>query len=102
MRCPRCIEVIANRLKNDYSQCPDMWQKIQLIVIKIISLGYNDEGGASPSSIYRYADAECSWFRCAIPAIIPYCLSLCEMALRAAFWRTAPYPEFINGYPYVA
>ncbi|MGG2142208.1 hypothetical protein [Symbiopectobacterium sp. RP] len=32
---------IANRLKNDYSQCPDMWQKIQLIVIKIMSLGYN-------------------------------------------------------------
>ncbi|MGG2141060.1 hypothetical protein [Symbiopectobacterium sp. RP] len=31
---------IANRLKNDYSQCPDMWQKIQLIVIKIMSLGY--------------------------------------------------------------
>ncbi|MGG2140555.1 hypothetical protein [Symbiopectobacterium sp. RP] len=31
---------IANRLKNDYSQCPDMWQKIQLIVIKIKSLGY--------------------------------------------------------------
>ncbi|MGG2142195.1 hypothetical protein [Symbiopectobacterium sp. RP] len=38
---------IANRLKNDYSQCPDMWQKIQLIVIKIMSLGYNspDIGG---------------------------------------------------------
>ncbi|MGG2141075.1 hypothetical protein [Symbiopectobacterium sp. RP] len=31
---------IANRLKNDYTQCPDMWQKIQLIVIKIMSLGY--------------------------------------------------------------
>ncbi|MGG2140238.1 hypothetical protein [Symbiopectobacterium sp. RP] len=31
---------IANRLKNDYSQCPDMWQKIQLIIIKIMSLGY--------------------------------------------------------------
>ncbi|MGG2142047.1 hypothetical protein [Symbiopectobacterium sp. RP] len=31
---------IANRLKNDYSQCPDMWQKIQLIVIKIMSLCY--------------------------------------------------------------
>ncbi|MGG2140036.1 hypothetical protein [Symbiopectobacterium sp. RP] len=31
---------IANRLKNDYGQCPDMWQKIQLIVIKIMSLGY--------------------------------------------------------------
>ncbi|MGG2143697.1 hypothetical protein [Symbiopectobacterium sp. RP] len=34
------IPYIANRLKNDYSQCPDMWQKIQLIVIKIMSLGY--------------------------------------------------------------
>ncbi|MGG2141014.1 hypothetical protein [Symbiopectobacterium sp. RP] len=33
--------IIVNRLKNDYSQCPDMWQKIQLIVIKIMSLGYN-------------------------------------------------------------
>ncbi|MGG2142122.1 hypothetical protein [Symbiopectobacterium sp. RP] len=32
---------IANRLKNDYSQCPDMWKKIQLIIIKIMSLGYN-------------------------------------------------------------
>ncbi|MGG2140509.1 hypothetical protein [Symbiopectobacterium sp. RP] len=31
---------IANRLKNDYSQCPDMWKKIQLIVIKIMSFGY--------------------------------------------------------------
>ncbi|MGG2140470.1 hypothetical protein [Symbiopectobacterium sp. RP] len=31
---------MANRLKNDYSQSPDMWQKIQLIVIKIMSLGY--------------------------------------------------------------
>ncbi|MCW2477906.1 hypothetical protein [Candidatus Symbiopectobacterium sp. NZEC135] len=62
----------------------------------------NDEGGASPSSIYRYADAECSWFRRAIPAIIPYCLSLCEMALRAVFWRTASYPDVINGDPYVA
>ncbi|MGG2141944.1 hypothetical protein [Symbiopectobacterium sp. RP] len=31
---------IANRLKNDYSQCHDMWQKIQLIVIKIMSLSY--------------------------------------------------------------
>ncbi|MGG2140980.1 hypothetical protein [Symbiopectobacterium sp. RP] len=37
--CKRCVD-IANRLKNDYSQCPDMWQKIQLIVIKIMSLGY--------------------------------------------------------------
>ncbi|MGG2143615.1 hypothetical protein [Symbiopectobacterium sp. RP] len=35
---------IANRLKNDYSQCPDMWQKIKLIVIKIMSLGYTFEG----------------------------------------------------------
>ncbi|MGG2142334.1 hypothetical protein [Symbiopectobacterium sp. RP] len=35
------MKFIANRLKNDYSQCPDMWQKIQLIVIKIMSLGYN-------------------------------------------------------------
>ncbi|MGG2140469.1 hypothetical protein [Symbiopectobacterium sp. RP] len=31
---------IAKLLKNDYSQSPDMWQKIQLIVIKIMSLGY--------------------------------------------------------------
>ncbi|MGG2141898.1 transposase [Symbiopectobacterium sp. RP] len=37
------INIIANRLKNDYSQCPDMWQKIQLIVIKIMSLGYNSD-----------------------------------------------------------
>ncbi|MGG2141801.1 bifunctional chorismate mutase/prephenate dehydrogenase [Symbiopectobacterium sp. RP] len=38
---PRLLEdCIANRLKNDYNQCPDMWQKIQLIVIKIMSLGY--------------------------------------------------------------
>ncbi|MGG2143847.1 hypothetical protein [Symbiopectobacterium sp. RP] len=36
---------ITNRLKNDYSQCPDMWQKIQLIVIKIMSLGYTEEKG---------------------------------------------------------
>ncbi|MGG2141913.1 hypothetical protein [Symbiopectobacterium sp. RP] len=34
------VTAIANRLKNDYSQYPDMWQKIQLIVIKIMSLGY--------------------------------------------------------------
>ncbi|MGG2140533.1 hypothetical protein [Symbiopectobacterium sp. RP] len=33
---------IANRLKNDYTQCPDMWEKIQLIVIKIMSLGYTE------------------------------------------------------------
>ncbi|MGG2143898.1 hypothetical protein [Symbiopectobacterium sp. RP] len=33
-------QYIAKRLKNDYIQCPDMWQKIQLIVIKIMSLGY--------------------------------------------------------------
>ncbi|MGG2140046.1 hypothetical protein [Symbiopectobacterium sp. RP] len=31
---------IANRLKNDYNRYPDMWQKIQLIVIKIMSVGY--------------------------------------------------------------
>ncbi|MGG2140873.1 hypothetical protein [Symbiopectobacterium sp. RP] len=36
---PRSL-AIAKRLKNDYSQCPDMWKKIQLIVIKIMSLGY--------------------------------------------------------------
>ncbi|MGG2142660.1 hypothetical protein [Symbiopectobacterium sp. RP] len=35
------MERIANRLKNDHSQCHDMWKKIQLIVIKIMSLGYN-------------------------------------------------------------
>ncbi|MGG2143144.1 hypothetical protein [Symbiopectobacterium sp. RP] len=39
--CKMLNGIIANRLKNDYSQCPDMWQKIQLIVIKIMSLGYN-------------------------------------------------------------
>ncbi|MGG2142824.1 hypothetical protein [Symbiopectobacterium sp. RP] len=37
----RNFDVITKRLKNDYSQCPDMWKKIQLIVIKIMSLGYN-------------------------------------------------------------
>ncbi|MGG2140207.1 hypothetical protein [Symbiopectobacterium sp. RP] len=41
---------IANRLKNDYSQCPDMWQKIQLIVIKIMSLGYTGIGALSYDS----------------------------------------------------
>ncbi|MGG2141812.1 hypothetical protein [Symbiopectobacterium sp. RP] len=37
---PALTGVIVKRLKNDYSQCTDMWQKIQLIVIKIMSLGY--------------------------------------------------------------
>ena len=62
----------------------------------------NDEGRASPSSIYRYADAECSWVRCTIPAIIPYCLSLCEMAPGAVFWRITLNLKFLNSYPYVA
>ncbi|MGG2143246.1 hypothetical protein [Symbiopectobacterium sp. RP] len=35
------LDNIPKRLKNDYSQCPDMWKKIQLIVIKIMSLCYN-------------------------------------------------------------
>ncbi|MGG2142356.1 hypothetical protein [Symbiopectobacterium sp. RP] len=46
---------IANRLKNDYIQCLDMWQKIQLIVIKIMSLGYTGIGERIGKEIDRVA-----------------------------------------------